>query len=190
MSTTFRTAFRAAFCLFFVCLANGRSENGQKRDGVACQDDPVPDSCGFPPSVTCSDLVGMQDNIAAYCDIDWNDYMCGDSPLENIKDTCRSSCNNCPEESAEGSNEESGEKDVTWNQKVCGKGGLGGKNWKYYKLQRFTNDDHGDVCRHKDWPENRNWRCPKGCFKVMDGPTNGHADKPFCVGKDKKACRV
>ena len=51
-------------------------------------------------------------------------------------------------------------------------------------------DDHGDVCRHNGWPENRNWRCPKGCFKVMDGPTNGHADKPFCVGKDKKACRV
>ena len=77
---------------------------------------------------------------------------------------------------------------VTWNRKVCCKEGI--KNWKFCKLQRFTDDDHGDVCRRNDWPENRNWRCPKGCFKVWDGPTNGHVDKPFCVGKDKKACRV
>ena len=81
-----------------------------------------------------------------------------------------------------------GNNDVTWNRKVCCKEGIG--NWKFCKLQRFMDDDHGDVCRNNGWPENRNWRCPKGCFKVMDGPTNGHADKPFCVGKDKKACRV
>jgi len=195
MSTKLRSAFRAVLCLSVVCLATGRLGSRQEE---ACQDDDLPDEtngCSLPPSFTCDDVLAGYDVNA--CDMHWFDTVfCPGGTVEDpgkVRDQCRKTCGDCPDSgsgsgSASGGSSGSGNSVVTWNRKVCCKEGI--KNWRFCKLQRFMDDDHGDVCRNNDWPKNRNWRCPKGCFKVMDGPTNGWADKPFCVGKDKKACRV
>ena len=44
--------------------------------------------------------------------------------------------------------------------------------------------NHGDVCRKS--PQNRNYRCPKGCFKTRGG------GRPFCQmsPSNKAPCRL
>jgi len=50
--------------------------------------------------------------------------------------------------------------------------------WPFQRLEYGTNPDHGDICRHSDWPENKKWRCPKTCTKVK-----GWAAEPFCMNQ-------